>query len=153
MLVVALLLAALLAAWLLDRAGAPGLRSWAARMRLALAVALVCIGIDHLRTPERYLPMMPAALPAPRAIVLITGWCEIAGALGLLVPRTRRLSGICLAAYFVAVLPANVKVALDGTSVAGLPTDRAYYVLRLLLQPVLVWWALVASEVVRRHAR
>lgn len=113
MLVVVLLFAGLLAASLLDRAGVPGLTTWPARMRVALAVALVCIGADHLWTPERYLPMLPEVLPAPRAIILFTGVCEIAGALGLLVPRLRRLSGVCLAAYFVAVLPANVKVVLD----------------------------------------
>lgn len=87
-------------------------------------------------------------LPYPAENVLLTGLCELAGAIGLLVPRTRRLAGIMLAIYFVCVFPANLKNAVEGVVVEGLPTASWYYWVRLLFQPLAIWWALRASEVI-----
>jgi len=137
-----------LLAALLDKVGVGGLADWRARMRWGLAVALIFAGIDHLVTPGRYLPMMPQAVPFPAAVVLLTGLCEIAGAIGLLMPRTRRLAGIMLAVYFVCVFPANIRNAVHGVVVDGLPTVAWYYWVRLLFQPLAILWALHASEVI-----
>jgi uncharacterized membrane protein len=146
----ALIAAATLLAALAGRLGAPGLDGWPARMRLGLAVALALAGADHLANPWRYLPMLPGLVPFPRATVLLTGLCEIAGGAGLLVPRLRRLAGIMLAVYFVCVFPANIRNALTGgAGVEGLPVAAAwYYWLRLGFQPLVVWWALRAAEVI-----
>jgi uncharacterized membrane protein len=142
-----------LAATLASKAHVPGLDDWPARMRLAMAAALWFFGADHLLNVERYLAMMPGFVPWPVETVLFTGLCEIAGGLGLLIPRMTRLAGIMLAIYFVAVFPANIKNALDGLNVDGLPTASWYYWVRLLFQPVAIWWALYASEVIEwpRH--
>ena len=53
-----------------------------------------------------------------------------------------------LALYAVCVFPANVHHALDHVAVAGLPSSWWYHAPRLLFQPVFVWWALWAGEVV-----
>jgi uncharacterized membrane protein len=135
-------------ATLASRLGVPGLADWPARMRWAMASALVFTGVDHLVTPERYLAMMPAFVPWHAEVVFLTGLCEIAGAFGLLVPRLRRMAGILLAIYFVCVFPANVKNALEGLRVQGLPSVQWYYWVRLAFQPLVVWWALYASGVV-----
>jgi len=136
------------------RAGIPGLGDWPARMRWGMAVALVFAGIDHLLTPGRYLPMMPAFVPHPLEVVYFTGLCELAGALGLLVPRLRRTAAIALAVYFVCVFPANIKNAVEGLSVDGLPTASWYYWIRLAFQPLVIWWALACGGVIslRRSA-
>lgn len=151
----AFLLIAGAVAGLAGRLGVPGLDDRAACMRWGMAAALIFFGADHLATPERYLPMMPSVVPYPGQVVLLTGLCELAGAVGLLVPRTRRLAGIMLAVYFVCVFPANVKNALDGLSVDGLPSAAWYYWVRLAFQPLAIWWALRAAEVIgsRRAAR
>jgi uncharacterized membrane protein len=145
----ALLLAGTLLAALAGRLGLPGLAAWPARMRLGLALALLLAGADHLANPWRYLPMLPGFVPLPRETVLFTGFCEIAGALGLLVPRFRRLAGIMLAIYFVCVFPANIRNAIEGgAGVAGLPAAAWYYWARLPFQPLVIWWALRAAEVI-----
>lgn len=151
MLVLAILIVGALVGTGLDRLGLPGLATVPARFRLGLGAALLFAGLDHVLTPARYLPMLPSAIPAPELVVLLTGVAELAGALGLFVPRLRGMAGAALALYFVAVLPANVHVLLQGGSVDGMPADRAYYVVRLLAQPVFVWWALVAAELI--HSR
>lgn len=136
-------------AWFAHTLGLAGLDSAAARMRLALAAALLFFGADHLLTPERYLPMVQGLVPWPAFIVAFTGLCEIAGALGLLAPRLRRWAGMLLAIYFIAVFPANIRNALQGLSVAGLPDAQWYYWLRLGFQPLAVWWALFSAGITR----
>lgn len=148
MLFFALVASITLAAWLASRFGVPGPGDWRARMRWGLALALIFTGIDHLVNPGRYLPMMPAFLPLHSEIVLFTGLCELAGAVGLMIPRLRRLAGIMLAIYFVCVFPANIKNAVEGLSVEGLPSANWYYWVRLAFQPLVIWWTLYAAGVI-----
>ena len=101
----------------------------------------------HLSAPDVFLPIVPVWGPWPRATVLFTGACEAAGAIGLILPRTRRLAGFMLGLYAVAVFPANIKHAFYGPLIPGLAYQWLYHGPRLLLQPVLVWWALYAGEV------
>ncbi len=144
----ALMAAISLGAVLAGRLGVAALRDPRACLRLGMAVVLVVAGADHLRTPERYLVMMPAVIPFPAAIVFATGLAEIAGALGLLVPRTRRLTGIVLAIYFVCVFPANIQNAIDNLNVEGVTEAAWWNWLRLPFQPVAIWWALSGAGVV-----
>ena len=121
----------------------------AASLRWGMALALIPIGFDHLRNPQRYLPMMPPMLPWHGFLVAFTGLCEIAGGVGLLVPPLRWTAGLLLAIYFVGVFPANIYVAVAGKNVQGMPSARWYYWVRLLFQPPVVLWALLAGEVIK----
>ena len=124
-------------------------KSWPGRMRIAMALALFYVGGDHWANPQRYLPMMPSWIPLHLELVLFTGAAEIAGGLGLLVPRFRKAAGLMLAVYFVAVFPANIHNALNGLAVEGLPQAGWYYWLRLPFQPLAIWWALFSAQLVR----
>ncbi len=54
-----------------------------------------------------------------------------------------------LALYAVCVFPANIKHAIDDlSSGSGLPIW--YHAPRLLLQPLIIWWALWAGGMRRR---
>lgn len=121
--------------------------------RLALAAAFAGAGVLHLIAPEPFLAITPDWVPFPEAVVRWTGVAEIAGAAGLLARRTRLAAGVALALYAVAVFPANIKHALDGAEVAGLPTSWWYHGPRLALQPVIVGWALWASGALDRLRR
>lgn len=115
------------------------------RWRLPLMAAYGFIGVVHLAAPDAFLPIMPDWVPEPRGVVLVTGLCELAGVLGLAFAPTRRWAGIGLALYAVCVFPANLKHALEGIVVPGLPDSWWYHGPRLAFQPVFVWWALYAS--------
>jgi uncharacterized membrane protein len=66
--------------------------------------------------------MMASIFPNPMALVYFTGVCEIFGAIGILVPRTRSFAGLCLFVFLLAILPANVKAARERPpSAAALP--------------------------------
>ncbi len=105
-------------------------------------------GLVHLTSPDAFLPIVPDWVPDPRAVVLATGACEVAGAAGLLTRRFRGLAGIMLALYAVCVYPANVKHAMENIDVPQLPRSWWYHGPRLLAQPVIVWWSLFCAGVI-----
>ena len=117
-------------------------------MRLVLSLFYLVAGILHIAAPRGFVLITPAFVPWPETVVLITGVCEIAGALGLLTARFRRAAAIGLAAYAVLVFPANINHAVNAIAAGGLPTSWWYHAPRLALQPLLVWWPLFASGVV-----
>ncbi|MEE3921087.1 hypothetical protein V2I01_31575 [Micromonospora sp. BRA006-A] len=59
----------------------------------------------------------------------------------------RGLTGAVVAAFFVAVFPGNIAQFTEGRDGFGLDTDAARAV-RLLFQPLLVLWALAATDAV-----
>jgi uncharacterized membrane protein len=108
-----------------------------------IAAAFAAAGTLHFASPGFYLRIMPAYLPWHHALVLVSGAAEIAGGVGVLVPRLRRAAGIGLIALLVAVFPANLEMALHPGRFGISPV---LLWLRLPLQAVLiawVWWAAV----------
>ncbi len=116
-------------------------------MRWLMAAFYLAAGLLHLARPESFLPIVPDWVPAPRQVILLTGVAEIAGAIGLLIPRLRQAAGIGLALYALGVFPANIKHAFEGVDLTGLPSSWWYHGPRLVAQPVLIWWALYAGGV------
>ncbi|NUR72827.1 MAG: hypothetical protein HOU81_18595 [Hamadaea sp.] len=111
--------------------GAAGVRrfaDWPAAAAHALAVMLFMTASAHfvpgdvtvMPTHEDLVAMVPPAVPVPSAMVYVTGVLEFLGALGLILGRTRRAAGYCLALLFVVMLPANVYAAT-----ADIPFDGA----------------------------
>lgn len=114
-----------------------------AALRYSLAAIYVIAGVAHIRSPAGFVQITPDWVPAPQFVVLVTGLCEIAGAVALaFVPRLRRAAGIGLAAYAVCVFPANINHAINDIAVGGVQMSWWYHGPRLLFQPVAVWWAL-----------
>lgn len=127
-----------------------------AASRWILAAAFLAAGTLHLVAPAAFLAIMPDWVPAARVTVLTTGIAEIAGAVGLMIPRLRRAAGVGLALYAVCVFPANIQHAINDLALTDPALGWAYHGPRLLFQPVIVWWALWAGEAidwpVRRQA-
>jgi uncharacterized membrane protein len=116
----------------------------------ALAGFLAAAAVTHFVAPRQYDAIVPRSLPGtPRAWTYASGAAELAVAVAVAEPRTRRRGGLAAAALFVAVFPANVKMARDWSD---RPTAaKAAAVGRLPLQVPLVWWALkVANKAARR---
>lgn len=65
-------------------------------------------GIGHFALADFFISIVPPYVPAPRAMVYVSGVFELLGALGLLFARTRRLAGWGLFALTLAVSPANI---------------------------------------------
>lgn len=123
-----------------------------AALRGILALSMVAIGALHLVRPEPFTHIVPAWLPAPMALVLLSGVAEILGGAGLLVPGMRRAASLGLVLLYVAVFPANVNMALRpelGGAIpswllwARLPFQAAFIALAL--------WVGVAAPGVRKR--
>jgi uncharacterized membrane protein len=128
---------------------APAKREGArAAMRWIMAAFYMLAGIVHVRSPGAFLPIVPDFVPLPRDVILVTGVCELAGAVGLITRRWRWLAGVMLALYAVCVFPANIKHAVDHIQLPPVPDSWWYHAPRLALQPVLVWWALYCAGVI-----
>jgi uncharacterized membrane protein len=128
--------------------GVAQLRDWAAATRVGLAVMLCFTAAAHFTSmrPDM-VAMVPPGVPNPEFMVTFTGICEILGAVGLLVPRTRRIAALALIVFLIAVLPANIHAAQAGVTLGGAPATPI--VPRVALQALfigLLWWSGVRSR-------
>jgi uncharacterized membrane protein len=123
-------------------------------LRWLLAVFMVGSGLNHFRAPEVYLAMMPAELPVSwhAALNVLSGAAEIAGGLGLIVPRTRRWAAWGLVLLLVAVFPANVNMAVHGLPLGDTAVPSWALWARLPLQGLFVAWAWWFTRPDREHA-
>jgi uncharacterized membrane protein len=128
--------------------GMPGYERFRSILRWVLAAFYMLAGIFHIALPGPFLTITPDWVPMPDLVIFITGVCEIAGALGLINPKVRRMAGIGLALYAIAVFPANIKHAMIDLGSAHPVLGLWYHIPRFFLQPVLVWAALFASGLV-----
>ena len=141
-----------LLARLVGQLGAGWLRDWAAATRVGLAVMFCFTAAAHFNSMRAdLLRMVPPMVPYPEVMVTFTGVCEILGAIGLLVSRTRQVAAVALIVFLIAVLPANIHAAQSGVTLRGAPVTPL--VPRIALQVVfiaLVWWSGVRAP--RKHA-
>jgi len=117
-------------------------------LRLVLAACYYLAGVLHLTVSSDFVAIMPPWVPAPHAMVIFTGWCELLGATGLLIPKLRKFAGVMLAIYAVCVFPANIRQAFDHIPFHGHVLGWGVSGPRLALQPFLVWWPLFCAGVV-----
>ena len=128
---------------MIGQLGVASLRDWAASARVGLAVMFGFTAAAHFNSmrPDM-VAMVPPAVPNPEFMVTFTGVCEILGAIGLLVPRTRRIAAMALIVFLLAVLPANIHAAQVGVTLRGAPATPI--IPRVALQVLfiaLLWWA------------
>jgi uncharacterized membrane protein len=136
------LIAATALARLAGQAGLASLRAWTAAARVGLATMLCVTASAHFTSMRADLVrLVPPAVPYPEVMVTFTGVCEILGAIGLLVRRTRRIAAAALIVFLIAVLPANIHAARAGVTLGGAAaTPLAPRVALQVLFIALVWW-------------
>ena len=95
------------------------------RSAILTGVLFVGAGAMHFVRPAMYEKIVPPQLGHAPELVAISGIAEIAGGLGLLIPRTRRAAGLGLVALLVAVWPANIYMAIEADRFAAAEALRA----------------------------
>ena len=107
--------------------------------RCLLALFFIAAGINHFWHTPFYVAMMPPYLPAPLALVYLSGVAEIGLGALLLFSRWQVIAGWGLIALSVAVFPANVHMALNPELFTQFSPTGLW--LRLPLQAVVIAWA------------
>ena len=123
-------------------------------LALGLSALLGFAGVAHFVRPQFFDPIVPDWMPgSARTTTYVSGVVELAAAVLVANPRTRRFGGWFAAATFIGVFPANVQSALDG-GMSGLepPLDSPVVAwARLPLQFPLIAWAIAVARGSRRH--
>ena len=110
-----------------------------------LAAVFVTTGTLHLVRPSLFRPLVPDAMPARDAVVLVSGIAELVCAAGLM--TRARWAGPASALLLVGVFPGNVMFAVDASRDPGSSSALvAAAWARLPLQLPLIWAALQAER-------
>ena len=111
--------------------------------RIAMSIMLLFTSIGHFKFTKGMEMMLPDFIPAKKQMVLLTGFIEIAAAIGLLIPSTIKITGILIIVFFLLILPANIyatskKVNFEKANYSG--NDMKYLWFRIPLQIVFIAW-------------
>ena len=112
-------------------------------LRWPFALLFLASGMGHLARPTWFVRLMPPYLPWHRGLVLLSGGFELVLGALLLAPRWSSTAAWGLIALLVAVLPANVHMAVtSGTASPAMPGVSPFWAwARLPCQAVLIAWA------------
>ncbi len=109
---------------------------------LLLSITMVSVGILHFARLKPFVRIVPNYLPAPVALVYISGFFEILGGVGLLIPATRVWAAWGLISLYIAVFPANIYMLTNNISLnPKKPIPRWALWARLPFPLVFIAWA------------
>ncbi|MDD4976949.1 MAG: DoxX family protein [Bacteriovorax sp.] len=109
-------------------------------------IFFVVAGVRHFMIPEFYMLMMPNYLPIPLTLIYLSGFFQIVGGIGLMIPRTRVFSAWGLMALLLAVLPANVYLWTHHIHLPEHYDPSWYLMLRIPLQFLLIAWTYMFAK-------
>jgi uncharacterized membrane protein len=124
----------------LGLAGVALFATWLLSARAALAAMFLFTSASHFGSMKQDLiAMVPPSLPRPDLLVRLTGFAELAGAIGLMIPATRFWAACGLILLLAAMLPANISAVRRQVLLNGRPATALW--LRIPMQVLFVLWA------------
>ena len=90
--------------------------------------------------------MLPAFVPYRVALIYFTGILELLGAIGVWIPRLRKLTGFLLILMLIGILPSNIYSAINRIEFGGHGAGPAYLLIRIPFQLLVIWWTYFATE-------
>ncbi len=110
------------------------------RGNISLTVLLFFTGTAHFYKTQEMSMMLPDYISYKIEIIYITGVLELLGAIGILISKIQRFTGICLILMFVGFLPANIYAAINYLDFGGHVYGPKYLLFRIPLQLFFIWW-------------
>jgi uncharacterized membrane protein len=111
------------------------------KLRVILAICIIVVGTLHFLVPDPFVKIVPPYLPYHLELVYISGFFEILGGIGILVPPVSQAAAWGLLLLFIAVFPANINMAVNQIDLPGIPDSSLLRWGRLPFQAVLIAWA------------
>ena len=122
-------------------------------LQICLGITLVYTGTLHLTSRRQdFQAQVPPWLGLDSDFVVLASGCvEIALGIALITLwKFRKAVGLATALFFILIFPGNIRQYVDGIDAFGLDTDRERAI-RLLFQPLLVFWALWSTDAFKKH--
>ncbi|MGZ3812668.1 MAG: DoxX family protein [Mucilaginibacter sp.] len=109
---------------------------------VVLILFYIVAGINHFRSPDSYIRIIPHYLPYPSALNILAGCFEILFGLMLIFPKTRRIAAWGIMLMLIAFLPVHISMIGDAPLQLGSLTVTPFIAwLRLVVfQPLLILW-------------
>ena len=107
-----------------------------------LGLFFINVGITHFTDPEWFEPIVPSILGKPRFWVLASGFFEVAIGICLIIPTTRRWTGLFLAGFLVILYWANLNMWINDIELNGTNFAMKWHILRALAQILMICIAL-----------
>lgn len=104
-----------------------------------MAFLYILAGLNHFRSPDFYLRIIPDYFPNPILLNIVSGLAEIGLGILLCVPATSKFAAWGIIALLIAIFPANIFMYQNVKAGMGIP--RWILILRLPLQIILIIWA------------
>jgi uncharacterized membrane protein len=111
------------------------------QLRVILAISIIVVGTLHFVVPDPFIKIVPSYLPYHLELVYISGFFEILGGIGILLPPVSQAAAWGLLLLFIAVFPANINMAVNEIDLPGIPDSSILRWGRLPFQAVLIAWA------------
>jgi len=105
-------------------------------LRIICAFFFISVGTLHFLRTKNFERIIPNWLDYKKELVYISGFFEIVGGIGLLLPFSRKWAGKGLVALLLAVFPANINMAVNKLNFGFIPTKVLWW--RLPFQFVLI---------------
>lgn len=122
--------------------------NWKRSGRIAMSVMLVFTAIGHFAFPIGMSKMIPDIFPMKLELVYITGVLEILFAIGLLIPRFQKITGLLVVLFFVSIIPVNIKASMENINYQTGELDGPgleYLWFRIPLQVLFIVWVLLTA--------
>jgi uncharacterized membrane protein len=116
--------------------------------RIAMCAMLLFTAIGHFAFTKGMAMMIPGFIPFKTELVYLTGLLEIILGIGLLFPGTRVYSAWILIIFFILILPANIKAAIEHIDIQEGTFEGPglkYLWFRIPLQIFLIIWTYLSS--------
>ncbi len=111
-------------------------------IRYMLGIYLIAVGLGHFLGLNSFIRVVPDYIPFPSLVIYLTGFFEIFGGIGLLLPFISRTVAILLLFLFAAVFPSNLHMAIHNLPTAGFFVPSWILWAKIPIQLVLIGWAI-----------
>ncbi len=116
---------------------------------LVLVIGYFLAGINHFRSPDGYIKIIPSYFPHPELLNIAAGICEIAFAVLLIFAKTREFAAWGVVFMLIAFLPVHTQMVRDAPFMLGTlkVTPLIAWIRLVVLQPLLILWAWWYTEI------
>ncbi|UII25776.1 hypothetical protein LVD15_21105 [Fulvivirga maritima] len=116
--------------------------------KVGMSVMLLFTAMGHYMFPQGMALMIPDFIPLKKELVYFTGIIEVAAAIGLHITQFRLLTAWLLILFFILILPANIKAAVDHLDYQKATYNGpglAYLWFRVPLQMLFIAWVYLSA--------